>query len=149
MQFESAEFVKRGASRQRVQQMFSAIAAAIKEPAAVVIAKAWRHSRLAQTRKVRQHAYQDSIETIWNRHSIAPGQYVGVKKKVERIHVVIGGLFKVSPVFEHLGERVILQDVPSQVTPTCRLWQRRAKRPNEKQRHRLTLQMRVRREIRR
>src|SRR5690348_2203091 len=97
--------------------MLGAIAPGIEQPSAVIIAKARRRSSLAENAQNFQHPDQRLIELRGNRDPISFGKDSRVKEKVQRVDVIVDGLFEVEAVSSHLTLRFLDHGLPAAGAP--------------------------------
>src|SRR5580658_8427186 len=102
---------------QWVKEMLAAIAPRIEEPPAIVIPELGRRAGAPEQAQSGQHPLQRILQTLWNRNIICACQNGGVKKKIERIHVIIGRLLEVEAVCLNLPVRLSYDNLPAQRLP--------------------------------
>ena len=117
----------------RIQKMFEAIASWIEEPAAIVIADTWRHSSAAEQQEGVEHPDEGLVEIGRDHNSVRCCQDPAVQEKVERIHVVIGGLLEIETVVPHLLAGLGEDHLPTHTFPAGSRSQSWKQTPQEEQ----------------
>src|SRR6185312_92019 len=118
-----------GASRERIQQMLGAVAAAVKQAPAIVIAEPRRNPCLTNAEQRIEHLLKSTLQVFGNGNVVARRQHDGMQKKVQRIHVIIGGLLEMHSIREHLRLRFLKHNLPAEPLPPAggtQLWAKHA-----------------------
>src|SRR5579862_379449 len=106
--------------------MFAAVAPRIKEATTIVVAKSWGGSSPPKQRQRGQHLFQRLFKRLGNFDAVQAGEYGGMKKEIEGVHVVIRGLLKVKSVEPDLARCFLQNNLPTQPLPSLRRGELRA-----------------------
>src|SRR6516164_310208 len=108
--------------------MLRAIPPRIKHTTTIIVAPSRRSARPAQHREHVQHLLKPA-NVFWRKwHAVQRGQHAGMQKEVQRVYMVISGLFEIKPIQPYLPLRFPQHNFPSPPLPTRRGVQLGAKR---------------------